>query len=92
MSIVAPCFNEDETIGEFHRRARAAAVAVVAKGCESVLVEDGSSGRAWQVRWELTDGGRGGGGGRVGREFGQQRAGVAGLRGGGRRCRTPPPS
>lgn len=53
VSIVAPCFNEEETIGEFHRRAKAAARAAVAEDFEIVLVDDGSTDRSWQLISEL---------------------------------------
>lgn len=79
VSIVAPCFNEDETIGEFHRRARAAAVAVVAEDFEIVLVDDGSTDRSWQLISELTVRDPQVVGVRLRRNYGHQMAVMAGL-------------
>jgi len=42
LSIVAPCYNEQACLPEFHRRASAAARAVVGEDYEIVLVNDGS--------------------------------------------------
>jgi len=79
VSIVAPCFNEDETIGEFHRRARAAAVTAAAGDFEIVLVDDGSTDRSWQVISDLAARDSHVVGVRLRRNFGQQMAVMAGL-------------
>jgi polyisoprenyl-phosphate glycosyltransferase len=47
VSIVAPCYNEEDVIEEFTRRALAAAGAVAAGSFEIVLVDDGSRDATW---------------------------------------------
>lgn len=47
ISIVAPCFNEEAVVEEFHRRAAAAARAVAGEDFEIVLVDDGSRDATW---------------------------------------------
>ncbi|WP_428940648.1 glycosyltransferase family 2 protein [Fontivita pretiosa] len=47
LSVVAPCFNEAETIQEFCRRVRAACEAT-GHSFEIVLVNDGSSDQTWE--------------------------------------------
>jgi dolichol-phosphate mannosyltransferase len=42
LSIVAPCYNEQACLSEFHRQASAAARAVVGEDYELILVNDGS--------------------------------------------------
>ena len=49
VSIVAPCFNEEQVLPEFVRRATKAAEAAAHGGFEIVLVDDGSSDRTWQI-------------------------------------------
>lgn len=49
LSIVAPCYNEQGCLREFHRRAQAAARAAVGDDHEIVLVNDGSRDRTWAV-------------------------------------------
>ena len=46
LSVVAPCFDEEDSLPEFHRR-----VSAVARGrsYEIVLVDDGSRDRTWEV-------------------------------------------
>lgn len=58
VSIVAPCYNEAEGLREFHRRASAAAEAVLGAehggpGWEVILVDDGSRDPTWDVISEL---------------------------------------
>jgi polyisoprenyl-phosphate glycosyltransferase len=53
LSIVAPCFNEEACLGEFHARASAAARAVMGEDYEIVLVDDGSRDRTWTVMKDL---------------------------------------
>ncbi len=55
LSIVVPCFNEEATLSELHRRATRAAEEVVGQDFEIVLVNDGSRDRTWQVMQALTD-------------------------------------
>jgi polyisoprenyl-phosphate glycosyltransferase len=47
VSIVAPCYNEEDVIEEFTRRALAAADAVAPGSFEIVLVDDGSRDATW---------------------------------------------
>jgi polyisoprenyl-phosphate glycosyltransferase len=49
VSIVAPCYNEEDCVEEFIRRACAAAHAVVGEDYEVVLVDDGSTDRTWPL-------------------------------------------
>ena len=49
LSIVAPCFDEEDGLPEFHRRAAAAARAVAGVDHEIVLVDDGSRDGTWGV-------------------------------------------
>ena len=48
LSIVVPCFNEQDSLPEFHRRMSAAADAT-GEAYEIVFVDDGSSDRTWEV-------------------------------------------
>ena len=50
LSIVAPCYNEEAGLEEFHRRMSAAANETVGSDYELILVNDGSAtapGRSW---------------------------------------------
>jgi dolichol-phosphate mannosyltransferase len=49
LSIVAPCYNEEACLPEFHRQAGAAARAAVGDDYEIVLVNDGSGDRTLSV-------------------------------------------
>ena len=49
LSIVAPCYNEEASLGELYRRCAAAAEKAVGRSFEIVLVNDGSSDRSWDV-------------------------------------------
>jgi dolichol-phosphate mannosyltransferase len=49
LSVVAPCYNESETLPEFVRRVRAVCENVCAGDYEIVLVNDGSSDRTWET-------------------------------------------
>ena len=53
LSIVVPCFNEQECLAELHRRLSAAARVAVDEDYELVLVNDGSSDRTWPIMQEL---------------------------------------
>jgi glycosyltransferase involved in cell wall biosynthesis len=49
VSIVAPCYNEADCLGEFHRRAAAAAQMNCDEAYEIVLVDDGSRDNTWDL-------------------------------------------
>jgi len=53
LSIVAPCFNEEAGLEEFHRRMTAAARDIVGSDYELVLLNDGSTDRTWPIMAEL---------------------------------------
>jgi polyisoprenyl-phosphate glycosyltransferase len=53
LSIVAPCFNEERGLEEFHRRMSAAAAATVGGDYEFLLLNDGSTDRTWAIMTEL---------------------------------------
>ena len=54
VSAVAPCFNEAEGLGEFHRRASAACREAAGDSYEIVLVNDGSRDATWNVISDLS--------------------------------------
>ena len=49
LSIVVPCFNEEECLAALHARLAAAAEAAVGDDYELVLVNDGSTDRSWEL-------------------------------------------
>jgi glycosyltransferase involved in cell wall biosynthesis len=53
LSIVAPCYNEEAGLEEFHRRMTAAAQATIGSDYELVLLNDGSSDRTWAIMADL---------------------------------------
>ena len=53
LSIVAPCFNEEQGLEEFYRRMTAAAQATAGSDYEFVLLNDGSSDRTWAIMADL---------------------------------------
>jgi polyisoprenyl-phosphate glycosyltransferase len=53
LSIVAPCYNEEAVLAEFHRRVAAVADSM-GVSYELVLVDDGSRDRTWEVMRELS--------------------------------------
>jgi polyisoprenyl-phosphate glycosyltransferase len=53
LSVVVPCFNEEESLAELHRRVSAAAREAVGEGYELVLVNDGSRDATWRVMQAL---------------------------------------
>ncbi|HEX3149491.1 MAG TPA: glycosyltransferase family 2 protein [Gemmataceae bacterium] len=52
LSIVSPCFNEEDGLREYHRRV-SATVAPLCIAYEIVLVDDGSRDRTWDIMQEL---------------------------------------
>ena len=79
LSIVAPCFNEAETVAEFHRRASASAAAAGAGDYEIVLVDDGSTDATWRLIADLARVDPHVVGVRLRRNYGHQMAVMAGL-------------
>ncbi len=55
LSIVVPCYNEEEVMHELHRRCAASAREVVGDDFELVLVDDGSSDKTPTIMRELAD-------------------------------------
>lgn len=53
LSIVAPCYNEEEGLEEFHRRMTAAAEETAGSDYELILLNDGSSDRTWSIMADL---------------------------------------
>ena len=53
LSIVAPCYNEEIGLEEFHRRMASAAHDTVGSDYEFVLLNDGSSDRTWAIMADL---------------------------------------
>jgi dolichol-phosphate mannosyltransferase len=49
LSIVAPCYDEEAGVEEFHRRMSAAAADTVGSDYEFILLNDGSSDRTWSI-------------------------------------------
>jgi dolichol-phosphate mannosyltransferase len=54
LSIVVPCFNEEESLREFHRQTTAAARALCGQKFELILVDDGSTDNTWKLINELS--------------------------------------
>ncbi len=54
VSVVAPCFNEEQGLKEFWRRTADACRSVAGDCYEIVLVDDGSRDRTWRVIGELS--------------------------------------
>ncbi len=53
LSIVAPCYNEEGGLEEFHRRMTAAAKDTVGTDYELILLNDGSNDRTWSIMVDL---------------------------------------
>jgi dolichol-phosphate mannosyltransferase len=53
LSIVVPCYNEEECLAELHRRLGEAAAKVAGESYEIVLVNDGSRDRSWEMMRDL---------------------------------------
>ena len=56
LSIVVPCYNEEECLTALHERLTKAARAAIGKDYELVLVNDGSRDRTWPMMRELAEG------------------------------------
>jgi dolichol-phosphate mannosyltransferase len=79
LSIVAPCFDEEAGLPEFHRRVSAACRAAVGNDHEIVLVDDGSRDCTWEVIESLSGADPHVIGVRMMRNHGHQLAATAGL-------------
>lgn len=79
LSIVVPCYNESENLGQLHARCAAAARASVGDSFELVLVDDGSRDASWQAMRALAAGDPHVVAARLSRNFGHQLALSAGL-------------
>lgn len=79
VTVVAPCFNEQESLAEFHRRASAACQAATGEGYEIILVDDGSSDHTWRIIESLAAADHHVKGVRLMRNHGHQLAATAGL-------------
>jgi dolichol-phosphate mannosyltransferase len=55
LSIVVPCYNESEGLGEMHLRVSAAALGQVGYDYELILVDDGSRDDTWEKILDLVD-------------------------------------
>jgi hypothetical protein len=53
LSVVAPCFNEEAGLEQFHRRITAAAQDTVGSDYELILLNDGSTDRTWAIMTDL---------------------------------------
>ncbi|NDC38588.1 MAG: glycosyltransferase [Proteobacteria bacterium] len=53
LSVVVPCYNEQEVLLELHRRVAAAVVSSGIPSAEIILVDDGSKDSTWQLMTEL---------------------------------------
>lgn len=78
LSIVAPCHNEEEVIGEFHRRLRAA-LAGLEESVEIIYVDDGSRDRTPAILREICAADPAVTTVRLSRNFGHQMALTAGI-------------
>ena len=55
LSVVVPCYNEEEGVRELHRRVTAVCHGCVGNAYELVLVNDGSSDATWKLMCELSE-------------------------------------
>lgn len=78
ISVVAPCLNEEEVIGEFLRRVIGACEAT-GRTFEIIIVDDGSTDATWSRLQELSGGNPSVSAIRLARNFGHQAALSAGL-------------
>ena len=56
LSIVVPCYNEEDGLRELHRRVSAVCHSCVGDAYELILINDGSNDLTWEVMRELSDG------------------------------------
>lgn len=54
LSVVVPCYNEEENLAELHRRVSDACARLVQDSYELVLVNDGSRDRTWSIIQDLS--------------------------------------
>jgi cellulose synthase/poly-beta-1,6-N-acetylglucosamine synthase-like glycosyltransferase len=54
LSVVAPCYNEQEVLGEFYRRVKAVCE-TTSQSYEIMLVNDGSCDRTWEIMKEIAE-------------------------------------
>ena len=55
LSVVVPCYNEEEGVRELHRRVTAVCQACVGDEYELVLINDGSKDATWEIMCKLTE-------------------------------------
>lgn len=79
LSVVAPCYNEAESLAEFLRRTIQAVRSCVREEYEIVLVDDGSTDRTWSLMAEAAGSDERIRAFRLSRNLGHQRALTAGL-------------
>jgi len=79
LSIVVPCYNEEEGLREFHRRMTLAAQTLCGLKFELILIDDGSRDKTWEIINELSAGDRNVVAVRLARNHGHQLALTAGL-------------
>ena len=79
LSIVVPCYNEEGSLGDLHRRVSAVARSTVGPDYELVLVNDGSRDSTWNVISRLAQGDAAVVGVDLSRNHGHQAALSAGL-------------
>ena len=79
LSVVTPCFNEQDCLLEFHHRTTAACRSVAAGDYEIVLVDDGSRDSTWQIIQGLSEADSRVVGVHLMRNHGHQLAATAGL-------------
>jgi dolichol-phosphate mannosyltransferase len=55
LSVVVPCYNEEDGVQELHRRVTAVCNACIGDAYELVLVNDGSSDATWEIMCALSE-------------------------------------
>ena len=56
LSVVVPCYDEENGMRELHRRVSSVCWGCVGKSYELVFVNDGSRDTTWQVMKDISDG------------------------------------
>ncbi|MEJ1973671.1 MAG: glycosyltransferase family 2 protein [Lacunisphaera sp.] len=79
LSVIVPCYNEEASLDELHRRVSAACREVAADDYELVLINDGSSDRTWKQLCALAERDPHLRGVDLSRNYGHQSAITAGL-------------